>query len=232
MSSLQDPFPQALPGVMDNSVQLMQSTVADFISQITMYITSLCSQSVGQASVNNFKALICLQAQTLELQQLRMQLSNILSQSSSLVHANNCLQFACSEQDKTIMRLEEELRALRMRSEESETEYNQLQYDFDSLAVSLQDHQAEIEALSCDKADLELEVAQLKQTLHFQMEDCVQSHCVSVDNCSSDVDNTKSIVIGGSVLSATVAHSLPSPGMNAASSEVGHCVTFSNVLHV
>ena len=202
----------------------IQSTVADFIGQMSLYVQALCSEVVGQAGVFKFKTLVCLQAQTLELQQMRMQISNILAESASLTHTNHLLQNKCSAKDqkiadmeKELSTMEAELRALERIDEQSKEHVNQLQQDVNDCASLLQDQQQQLSTLTKEKVALELEVAQLKQTIHSTLCQDVEVPCISTlssASISGGVDTSASCISGVDKLSISEGLSLPLPVLN------------------
>ena len=207
---------------------LVQSTMADFVSQMSTYVQALCSEIVGQAGAFRFKALVCLQAQTLELQQMRVQLSNVLTESSSLVHHNHLLQDRCSDQVKIITSLKEEmstmeaeLASLRKRDEESQGIIMQLQLDIDESVVLLQAQSQQLKTLRKEKCDLELEVAHLKQTIHMQPSMGQEDQVPCFSGASDVVDDggkLQSCVTSDGLLSVQDGPSFPLPIMSSTAS--------------
>ena len=91
----------------------VESAMANLLPQLASYIQAVCSDVVGQSGAFRFKALLCLQAQQLEMQQLNMQLSHACSTVSSLHCFTSSLQDRCWQQEQTIVQLQEELAKMR-----------------------------------------------------------------------------------------------------------------------
>ena len=104
MSSFQDhSIANGVVGVM------VQSAMAELVANVSSYLQVLTSEVVQQARATHFKSQICLQAQFLELQQLRLQLTDALKMVSSLTSDNSLLQNMCTERDCAIAKLSDEL---------------------------------------------------------------------------------------------------------------------------
>ena len=91
----------------------VESAMANLLPQLASYIQVVCSDVVGQSGAFRFKALLCLQAQQLEMQQLNMQLSHALDTVSSFHSFTSSLQDRCWQQEQTILQLQEELVKMR-----------------------------------------------------------------------------------------------------------------------
>lgn len=196
--------------------ELVRHAMADFITQMSVYVQVLCGNVFAQAGTDRFRFLLCLQAQTLELQQLRMQLGDVASQASSFAYHVNVLQDACRLRDEAIHSLNEELRGvssdLTAVKEADKECMERLQQDLDHANVLLQDQRQQLDQLGADKADLQMEVAHLKQSVHLgQVVD-------SVDRCISDSVSDTSCTASdgtGSILFDRVVSSYPLPVMSA-----------------
>lgn len=104
MSTLQDhSIANGVVGVM------VQSAMAELVTHVSTYLQTLTSEVVQQARASNFKTQICLQAQFLELQQLRLQLTDALAAVGALNSDKLFLQDVCSEKDMLISQLERSL---------------------------------------------------------------------------------------------------------------------------
>ena len=82
--------------------------MGEFISQLTTYFQALYAEVIGQADAFRSRAMICLQAQSLELQQLKVQFTYALAKMQSLSCDHGLLLDACGEKDRIIARLENE----------------------------------------------------------------------------------------------------------------------------
>ena len=85
---------------------LIHPTMVEFISHLAKYIHTLCVEVIGQTGAFTLRAMICLQAQSLELHQLKMQFTDSLAKMQSLSYDCDLLHDASGEKDRTIAKLE------------------------------------------------------------------------------------------------------------------------------
>ena len=204
--------------VVDNMVQ---SAVAGFVAQLSMVVQALCTEVFEQSNTFRFRALVCLQAQTLELNLLQSQLAHRLEECAYLTDRNACLQGLLTEQHDTIASLEQELSAAKAdldgateKHAQFRVELHQLQQQCDDLSVLSYEQDRSLHLCKREKADMELEIAQLKQSLHMAMDGDVDTMCLPDVSVSGSNSTVSEVTFHG--LSYQVVDSLPLPVMSTA----------------
>ena len=94
---------------------VVQSAVAELVNNVSTYMQILSSDLVQRVQADNFKYHVCNQAQFLELQQLRLQLTDTLAAVSAFQSDSMFFQNLCREKDKLIVKLEEEVSGFKAR---------------------------------------------------------------------------------------------------------------------
>ena len=185
-----------------NKISMFQDATAEFIAQMTMCVTSLCEKFQSDHVLLPKPQLVAqqlqLQALTLEVNQLRGQLvcavqeNDLLKQRLCAAHSeivtlsseNVMLVQQCSDK-------EESLNIQVERTSEGQSEIGslrsqivELECDRISFAAKLEDVQehaklltADLENAAHDKANLELEIARLKHSVHLQLSNDVLPLC-------------------------------------------------------
>ena len=153
-----------------SSVSPSVSTVSDSVSfanhvnQMSQYIHSCYQNVISQLMDFRFRAIICLNALSLELSQSRNVVTHVFGDLNGQIQKKDDV---IDDLQCQLKLMETELIHLKEKEHQNSNVIKQLKAELHSAYSHIQVQDSELESLTQEKENLEMDVARLKQAIHL-----------------------------------------------------------------